>query len=683
MKRRRLVFAQAADPYNCDTLLATGAVMSRITLSAGLFAAALLASLGAAGQQPEKKPAAKGKFDPPALAKPDDETLKTIRAKTELLRAAVAALREKKVRDDVVIEVEIFLKAAENIVRFDEWFAKDSAKWTLLSLDRGLERAKDAAGGKAPWRVSPGHWIARAYRSTVDDSIQPYAVMLPHSYRNDPNKQWRLDVVLHGRDSSLTEAKFLATHDLLRAAPKDLDFVQLEVYGRGNNAYRWAGETDVYEALFRFANLGGTNGDAPEPVDEKRFVLRGFSMGGAGTWHIGLHHPFDFAVIGPGAGFTTTHGYIGGLPAKLPDHQEKCLRIYDAVAYAENAFNVPVVAYSGEKDAQKAAADNIEKLLKEFKEPVKFTHVIAPGLEHSQPPACMAKCETEYKQHLAADRKLPERVRFVTYTPRYHVFEHGSIEALEATYEKAVVDSKCTATEFTVKTENVAAMRLVPGDHPFPPSVTVDGQKVDVPVESQSLLLAKNGNKWALERKWPEGLRKRRGVHGPIDDAFLRRFVVVPPQGDAPFAGAALKQFAADWDKWFRGTLPIRKADAIAKHPQDNVVAFGDPWTNPLIADALPKLPIKWTKDTLTVNGVNYDARTHMPVLIYPNPANPDRYLVINSGHTFKESDLKGTNALLYPRLGDWAVMKFTSENPAAVEVVAVGLFDEKWQFAK
>ena len=71
-------------------------------------------------------------------------------------------------------------------------------------------------------------------------------------------------------------------------------------------------------------------------------------MGGAGTWHIGLRHPDRFAVLQPGAGFTTTHGYIAKLPDPLPRYQEKCLRIYDAYRYAENAFNVPIVAYSGE-----------------------------------------------------------------------------------------------------------------------------------------------------------------------------------------------------------------------------------------------------------------------------------------------------------------------------------------------
>src|SRR5205814_5466534 len=119
------------------------------------------------------------------------------------------------------------------------------------------------------------------------------------------------------------------------------------------------------------ASHGRANGAS---VDPWKVVLGGFSMGGAGTWHIGLHHPFRFAVIGPGAGFTTTHGYIANLPAKLPDYQEKCLHIYDAIDYAENAFNVQIVAYSGENELQKKAADNLEKWLNELKEPVRATN---------------------------------------------------------------------------------------------------------------------------------------------------------------------------------------------------------------------------------------------------------------------------------------------------------------------
>src|SRR5205085_2503715 len=89
-----------------------------------------------------------------------------------------------------------------------------------------------------------------------------------------------------------------------------------------------------------------------------------------------------------------------------------------------------------------------------------------------------------------------------------------------------------------------------------------------------------------------------------------------------------------------------------------NLILFGDPDSNPLNAKIVAKLPIIWTKDRLVVNGIEYDPKTHVPVLIYPNPLGPAGYVVINSGHTFHAADLKGTNALLYPRLGDWAVLK-------------------------
>ena len=96
----------------------------------------------------DKKKDDKKKVDPKTFI-PDEATMKPIAEKTEQLRKAVAALKEKKIPDDVLIEVEIYLKAAENIVRFEEWLAADSVKWALHTLDQGLERAKQAEGGKA------------------------------------------------------------------------------------------------------------------------------------------------------------------------------------------------------------------------------------------------------------------------------------------------------------------------------------------------------------------------------------------------------------------------------------------------------------------------------------------------------------------------------------------------------
>jgi hypothetical protein len=102
----------------------------------------------------------------------------------------------------------------------------------------------------------------------------------------------------------------------------------------------------------------------------------------------------------------------------------------------------------------------------------------------------------------------------------------------------------------------------------------------------------------------------------------------------------------------------------------------------------LPKLPVAWTRDELRVGSRRYAAAGHAPVLIGPNPlpGAGHRYVVLNSGHTFHEKELATLNYLLFPRLGDWAVLKVGGKLPAKPSdpldeaVMAAGLADEEWR---
>ena len=55
--------------------------------------------------------------------------------------------------------------------------------------------------------------------------------------------------------------------------------------------------------------------------------------------------------------------------------------------------------------------------------------------------------------------------------------------------------------------------------------------------------------------------------------------------------------------------MPLKDDTEVT--PQDlqgrNLVLFGDPASNSLIAQALPGLPLRWTKDKVTLDGQEYD----------------------------------------------------------------------------
>jgi hypothetical protein len=645
------------------------------------------------------------KFRRPPITAPDEKTKDLIDRRTERLATAIDRLVKQGVRDPHLADVEIYLKAAQWIVKHDEFYQKNAANWTVGVLDRGLLRASQQARGESPWLYIPGRSVVRAYRSSVDGSVQPYAVTYPIDFGTDNRKKYRLDMVLHGRDSGLTEVSFLHRHNGDKPADKDLAHVRIDLFGRTNNAYRWAGEQDVWDAVTNFLAVESAMGRV-NFIDTRRVVLRGFSMGGAGTWHLGLHRPDQFCLLGPGAGFTSTIGYVRGIAEKLTDYQRKCLHIYDAVDYAENAFNVPIVAYSGENDPQIQAARNIEAELKKFG--LSMTHLVAPKLKHVPPPEeWQKKAEVEYTR--AAEKERPEyppKVRFVTWTLRYASCYWVNLMALESHYERSAVDAVKDEDGFTVKTANVRVLRLAmwPGAVKAPVRVTIDGQKLDNvrPYLSRqaelNVYLEKRDGKWASalpERLYLDRLRapyKSPALQGPIDDAFTGSFLCVRGTGKAwndavqDYTTASLERFKKEWSKYMRGELIVRDdtevtaEDMATKH----LILFGDPGSNSLIKEVLPRLPLQWTKEKVVWSGERkgQDAGTHVPVLIYPSPLSPDHYVVLNSGHTFHADAFEGTNALLYPRLGDYALLRLTGAKkvPLAVEVQTAGLFDDHWR---
>ena len=86
---------------------------------------------------------------------------------------------------------------------------------------------------------------------------------------------------------------------------------------------------------------------------------------------------------------------------------------------------------------------------------------------------------------------------------------------------------------------------------------------------------------------------------------------------------------------------------------------------------------MRWDADNLRVGVKNFPAARYVPVMIFPTPLNPQKYIVLNSGFTFAAAG-SGSNANQTPKLPDFAV--FDLDAPAAIRVVLADFFDEQWR---
>jgi pimeloyl-ACP methyl ester carboxylesterase len=645
-------------------------------LAAFLFAAALLLRPCAAfAQVPPHIP-------PPGIAVPDNDR-QDLTSNAASLNKDISDLdtrfRNDSSRRVLLPDVEIFHKAVDWALRYNEFFETKQISFAKTLLRQGRERAEQLRSGHAPWLDATG-LVVRAYQSKLDGSIQPFGLVIPPGVAPHDSKARPMYVWLAGRGEKRTELAFLSERETSPGPFTAADTIVLHPYGRFCNANKFAGEVDVSEAM-----------DAVRKeynIDPNRIVVAGFSMGGASTWHLATHHSGLWCAAAPGAGFAETAEFSKvfqhGEPP--PEWEQKLWRWYDATVYAANLFNCPTIAYSGEIDPQKQAADIMTKYM--AAEGLTLLHLIGPQTAHKYHPETRNEIAAQLDKLVARGRDpMPAEVHLTTYTLQYPRVAWVEIQGLARHWERADVRARLEQGGLAnLTTTNVTALELLT-DHVS--KIDIDGDTLSLspaPV-GKGIALHKDGGHWKSGAP-REALRKQPGLTGPVDDAFMSPFLFVRPTGKAlndkvgQWAESELRHAVTMWRDVFRGDAPVKDDKDVASEDIEskNLVLWGDPSSNKLLAKTLGRLPITWTSKKLTFAGQAYPANDHVPILIFPNPLNPGRYVLLNSGIDFR-TDAYGSNAKQTPKLPDYAIVDLdTPPGPRwPGKIVTAGFFDEHW----
>ena len=183
---------------------------------------------------------------------------------------------------------------------------------------------------------------------------------------------------------------------------------------------------------------------------------------------------------------------------------------------------------------------------------------------------------------------------------------------------------------------------------------------------------------------------KRHDLQGPIDDAFMSSFVCVRgtgkpwSQNQHDYSMFVLDRFETEFDKWLRGKIRIVDDKDVTEEmmQEHHLILFGDPGSNSVLADIVDKLPIAWSQKSIVADGKTFDPDKQGLAMIYPNPLQANKYIVINSGHTFHTAQFKASNAQLYPRLGDFAILDISKQDGKYSEKIDQAvIFNGGWRF--
>lgn len=479
-------------------------------------------------------------------------------------------------------------------------------------------------------------------RSKVDGSTQYMGVLPP----TDPT------VADPGLMLSLHGASVQAIGQAQAYSAKDWAYLVAPTNRRpfGFDWEEW-GRLDALEALdFAMTRFG---------IDPSRVHLTGHSMGGHGSWHVGVHFAEHFGVIGPSAGWISFEEYTGPPHPTGPIGRARAAS--QTLDFVDNLAHETVYILHGSAD-DNVPVSHAQQMFSTLTPIVSdLTYHEEPGARHwwdlddTEPGADCVDWEpmVDVMEQTTVD---PLPLSFSWTTPGPWVSDgHSFVRVLSADspMENVNVTSALNGSALDLTTTNVRGMQIEANAlaNAGITALTVDGEPVALEGAVVSL---------------GETSGKRPEQYGPLNQVFHRPFCFVwDPEGPE-----AYRRHAAWLLSWWSvigngAGCGVPLTHALAAREDHNLVYLGVAPEDLLDA---PTLPIDWSANGITVGGLSYEGAI---AFVYPDGDRLAGFFATTSG----QEHLLYRYMMFSSRSGmpDWLAW-------AEEGLVGTGFFDAEWQ---
>lgn len=602
-----------------------------------------------------------------AQAAPTTADLEAAIARAE---QAVSADHNAAVRAANLPLARLKLKKAR-LVEAGGWYAGGDAS---RDISEGLRLVELAEQGER-YEPPKGVLTELAYIAENDGSVQPYYVHIPEAY--DPARPWPLFVFLHGYVPNISVLDpWVLSEEVCDIAERNGAILVLP-YARRNTDFQGVGEVDVYRVIEEMSR--GFN------IDPMRIHLSGVSMGGMGTWTIGLRQPGFFASVTPISGQTDMFRWWGWDRDAMAPFKQFLVEWDNAEEMAPNARGQSFFVQHGELDHLIPVIESRSMVEKVRALGIPIDYYEFPGESHYiyWDTPCYENAWSWSRERVLDP--CPRRVTFRCFSLNYNRAHWLTIDRLKRWGTPAMVDATVAEDggRLDIRCENVAALTIDLATCPLRPDeqfgVTVNGTQHQVQPEDGRLIIEIAP---APAQQWPP--LKGRGLCGPAEDVFNTPFIVVQGTAgdDAQDLDLAQKvgAWADEWDRFADGQPRVCTDEELepAQIQQMNLVLFGTPATNSVLARIAERLPVQIGDGRYSILGRSFEGDHLGLVLCYPNPEQQDRYVLIYSG------PLYGRRLSInhkHDMLPDFLIFDSTHFTTGDTEAnVFGGWFDVDWQ---
>lgn len=539
--------------------------------------------------------------------------------------------------------------------------------------------------GKDPYIDVTGYQL-RGYRSDLNNEIQLYSLYVPKNYTR--LQKWPLVVMLHGAWSN----HHLALRRVLGKSNKpgendaaakrfmpslpEVPYLVVSPNGFETMSYEGFAEEDVWRVLEEVQK-----GFA---VDDDRIYMTGLSMGGAGAAKLGFRHPDRFAALAIVCGFYDPLVMDPGFFQK-PIFSRRLEDVSSTHPISDNILHVPIKLHHGENDPLVPAEGSKKLHNRLLKIGYRSELELYPDVEHEA-------WEPAYKN--ARIFEWFSQFKRVT-DPRVIRFKCGDsegggaywlhIDELKEIRRFGTVKVEAREDGVYIESKNVQQLSIT-----VPESFYPGNQSVPVYINAVEIYRGPAGGiklTFSAENKeWKKGANPKQGCILPgrsgIFSAFEDRQIFVHEsygtQENFIEARKLAIQRSVPW-AWSDVRWDVIPEDRLTPdiHKSCNLIHFGTTQGSRFIKSNLDKLPIRLINGQIEFAG-RLLALDQPVTLIYPNPANPQRYILWNIACTLP--GLKGLRPFSISRRslhleceGDFIVW-----SPEGKPLWG-GLFDKHW----